>query len=135
MSDQPQAYLVQGFFFQERKRLSIGYVPIEGAVAMITPAVMMCDMFAGILHRDELGGWVGSLTDRFGDSTLSYGSVSSNILQFEKCYDHRGDPIRYRFTWNGDHWSGEYEGDHVGRGIANCILTPLPEAMLEPPGN
>ena len=127
--------MVQGFFFQERMVLGIGYKPIEGTVAVVNQALVR-DMFAGLIWKDEpWGTWtngLGSLDDAFGVSRLTCVEVTDSEFRFDKQYEDRSYNIHYEFHRDGDLWVGTYISEVVGEGAANCVLTPLPERMLEP---
>lgn len=133
-SFQAPAYLVQGFFFQHREYLGIGMRPGEGAVALIKSGVFR-DMFAGMIHREEwlFGDWAGQLSDPVGQSVLTNVRLDDSRFSFDKQYDRRSDIIHYTFSPapEGNFWVGGYEGDLVGKGSANCILTPIPEQLLQ----
>lgn len=131
MSD-PTAYMIQGFFFQERTRLGIDYAYVDGPIAIVRQD-MVRDMFAGLIgseseFSDEL---TGSLMDRFGPSELSDIRLNDDELEFDKTYQRRNDSIRYTFRRDGDLWIGRYQGELVGEGCANCILTAVPNRILQ----
>ena len=132
MSRQEVAYMVQGFFFQERTLLGIDYVSVDGAVAVVNRS-MVRDMFAGLIGQEDdfSDKLTGSLMDRFGPSDLTNIQLDGDKLSFDKTYQRRDDRIRYRFYRDGDLWIGRYSGELVGEGSANCILTEMPGRMLQ----
>lgn len=94
----PDAYLVQGFYFQHQENFGIEYVSIQGAVPVLREELVR-DMFAGVIWWDELGMWLGSLSDTLGPSTLEDIDVGDSVLHFEKYYDSgAGGRITYQFT-------------------------------------
>jgi hypothetical protein len=125
--------MVQGFFFQERQHLGIGYRPGDGAIAVVSQALMR-DMFSGVFGpaADFRQGWVGWMMDPAGSSTLSNVSLSDTEFRFDKRYDHRDFDIHYEFRREGDLWIGQYYSDAVGSGAANCIVTPVSERVFSP---
>ncbi len=134
----PDAYLVQGFYFQRRETPGIAYVSIHGAVPVLREE-LVSDMFAGVIWWDELGMWVGCLFDALGPSALvdidNDIVVDGSLIHFEKYYvSGAGGRITYDFTRReGGLWVGGYSGPFVGSGDANCVLTPVPEGMLQQP--
>ncbi len=125
-----EAYLIQGFFFQQRQFLGLSMKPIDGAVAVVREGLFR-DMFAGMIWREGcLGVWTGSLIDPVGDSKISKIRLTPNSFSFTKKYDGHPDTIHYEFEWETDHWAGGFRGEHVGTGSAVCALTPTPEGIL-----
>lgn len=126
------AYLVNGFYFQDREFPRIGMDPSFGEVVLIDQGLFRC-MYSGIIQRNDAEEWQGFLQDVVGQSTLSWIHFDSVGLSFTKQYDlrHRPDSIEYRFEPVGDYWAGSYCGEWVGSGYANCILTPVPAGFTE----
>lgn len=130
MAAQAPGYMVQGFFFQEGESLGIAMKPIEGAVAVIRRG-MARSMFSGLIWQDDfLDELTGEMSDPFGSSALEDVTLTDSEFTFVKKYERRTDSIFYRFHPEGDFWVGKYTGERVGRGNANCILTPVSMQML-----
>jgi len=127
-------HLIQGFFFQKRQWLSPAQVPIIGATVMVNSALCR-DMFSGIIFPDEqniLGGYMGLLTDIWGESTISEVIIwPEQKMSFVKKYDKREDLINYDFEFKNGLWVGKFSGSFVGEGIAKCILTTLTDEQLD----
>lgn len=131
MSDQPVLYMLQGFFFQERTLLGLDMRSIDGAVAVVR-CTQLRNMFAGAIGFDGSSfDWTGTMTDVYGVSTLDRINLHGFSLTFDKTYDGRDDPIHYSFHKRDGLWVGGYNGELVGSGYANCILTPVPQQMFE----
>lgn len=129
------AYLVQGFYFQQRQLFRLGMKPGVGE-AVVVDSALCRSMFSGVVWReDDWDEWQGFLSDPAGVSTLSSIELAPNKFSFEKQYEHRDDSIRYLFAAadTDQFWTGGYYGDAVGAGYANCIVTPLFDGMLQPP--
>jgi hypothetical protein len=64
----------------------------------------------------------GQLIDVWGPSEIG-GLMESKILEFEKLYAHRDEPIKYKFEKQNGIWVGEYSGGRVGKGKTECVVT------------
>jgi len=124
-------YLIQGFFFQNRQWLGLDMsTEGEGVIAVVRQGLCR-NLFSGVMFPDTLGGLIGEMNDRCGESELSKVVISSNSFQFEKNYKERVNrPISYSFRRKGLLWIGEYSGETVGRGGATCITTEVSDNNL-----
>lgn len=128
---------INGVFFQRQHMLGVGYKPGEGAVAVIREGVERF-YFSGYINTetvdtdDDDGGLPGAMEDQFGPSDLFDIIATDTEFGFKKLYDRRPDMIEYRFRKLPDgSWVGHYEGVAVGRGVARCMLTPIPDGFLD----
>ncbi len=80
-----------------------------------------CAAFGGYFRYDVLDRVLvdGQLIDLWGSSSIE-GTMTENELRFTKMYEHRSDPISYRFRMQNGIWVGEYNGPETGRGRAQC---------------
>lgn len=126
--------LIQGFFFQDRQRLGLACMPGEGVVAVVRRGIES-HMFAGALWQEDnpLQRWIGRTQDKFGVADLFGVNVGKSTLKFAKKYVERDDVIQYTFRRQGQLWIGEWSGDAVGEGTAQCILTEVPETIFAAP--
>ena len=130
-----EAYLIQGFFFQQRQGLGVAMRPGEGAVAVVRRALYR-DMFAGMFYRDPesvMEGLSGEMTDRFGRSQIHHAQITDSLFSFTKHYASGGHAIYYRFSREGAIWVGNFSGEAAGRGQATCVTTLVSEELLQPP--
>jgi len=127
-------YLVQGFFFHKDLIPGIAYGR-EGAVAVVRDATTR-SMFSGVIGPGvRPGELIGRMSDFHGEASISDVLLTERSFRFRKQYDLRTTTIRYRFTKspNGS-WGGTFRGEGVGTGLAWCIVTPMSEQCLLPPG-
>lgn len=127
---QVPAYLIQGFYFQDKYYLGVQAVPIDGNVAVMKRGIFH-DMFAGLIWQENSSSWIGLMNDSEGQSRLEEVHLTPTELDFCKQYDGRQDSILYQFRLEGTLWVGSYTGTKVGQGDANCVLTPAPNQMLD----
>ncbi len=128
------ARLIQGMFFQERQFTRISH---EGGDArlMISSGVARC-MYSGIIFPTpdpENPDVIGCMTDHFGDSEIFDFVMRNNEIRFTKKYTNRPDTIGYSFKLVGSIWVGGYEGDAVGKGFSNCIVTEVTDEFFLAP--
>ncbi len=119
MVNNPEAYLIQGFYFQRREFLGLAVKPLEGTVAVIREGMFHC-MFAGLIWREPNAlswSWRGSMDDSEGLSDLDSIRIEVDELHFDKRYRRRADTIHYEFRLEEDLWVGSFSGDAVGRGV------------------
>ncbi len=126
--------LIQGMFFQERQFLGISN---EGgdARAVVSSGVARC-MYSGIIFpRPDPGRpeAVGCMMDHYGDSEILDFVMRKDEMVFMKKYIKRGDLIEYNFKLVGPLWVGGYEGDAVGKGFSNCIITEVEDGFFLAP--
>lgn len=126
-----RAWLIQGFFFQERMFLGVKHrAESEGGVGVFMQPGIMSHMWSGVIWTTEDDKLTGELLDDFGDSVLTNIEITDDKLSFTKRYHQRGDDIQYTFAKVRKHWVGEYSGDAVGKGTARCILTEPSEEFF-----
>ena len=126
-------YLIQGFFFQEGSQLGIG--DDDGDLRVFIRDAMLYTMFSGIIGPDPGNPekFIGSMTDRYGESQLKVTLLDADIFSFTKIYARRDDSIYYGFEkYPNGIWVGKYHGKMVGVGKAHCVLTIVPKTFLEP---
>ena len=127
-------YLIQGYFFQNRQSLGLGYQSGEGVVAMVHRG--MCrDMFAGVIYADPelLDDLSGTMQDAVGTSRLTNIFFDGKNLDYTKRYDGRRDDIEYTYRLEDGLWIGSFIGEHVGQGEATCMLTVAQERLFDCP--
>lgn len=128
-------WLIQGFYFQPTAVVATEpSVTGPGEVELTLIPLIMARMWSGIISEDPLGSgaFVGKTMDDLGDSSLSDIEILPERIAFTKQYDHRRDTIRYSLARHKNYWLGEYWGDAVGRGMARCILTEVPDVFFKP---
>ena len=124
------AFLINGFFYQKKRFLDVAVQSeVEGGAAAFINSQLFRTMFAGIIYPDpdNQNFLIGQIMDHYGESFLNNVKLSEIELEFEKCYSHRCDTIKYEFTLNNGIYMGRYSGEAVGGGEARCIITPAPE--------
>ena len=131
-------FLIQGFFFQEH--ILLGVAPWsesedqdedEGELGIVMHPELMAHMWSGVIFTNpETDQLSGELIDDFGESTLANIELTPDRISFIKQYDNRRDNIFYSFTPEKSYWVGKYSGELVGKGVARCILTELPDAFF-----
>jgi hypothetical protein len=138
-------YLIQGFFFQDQLGIGLGFDDQGGGVVAVVKKVLRRFMFSGVLYRDAesaMQGWVGNITDHYGESSLTRVHLGLDKIRFCKQYDHRKDVIEYilrrssvpdlnKGSWEGQ-WVGNYSGQAVGEGTVKCILTEVNSKFFDP---
>jgi hypothetical protein len=129
-------FLIQGFFFQNYQWLGLGMGSQgEGVISTLNEGLCRF-MFSGVLYPDRynaLDELIGHMKDHYGQSAISKAILLPEDLEFIKKYDGHSDEIKYKFRKHNGLWIGGYSGSDVGKGGAKCILTEVPEDLLQPP--
>jgi len=130
------AYLIQGFFFQNRSWLSFVHrSEVNGRVGFIINEGLCRYMYSGVIFPDphnkqEL---IGEMFDHFGESKLFDVKITPEEVHFTKKYNTCSDIICYKFRREEKLWVGEYSGSKIGKGDAKCTITEAPDALFLPP--
>lgn len=116
-------FLLSGIIFQNGFGFGTAIDPSIGLRAIMKVQTNF-STFQGIIANGE-----GSMTDRWGESGISFFKSDGNGITFEKTYPGRL-AIKYVFKHKAkieNIWYGAYEGEDSGKGLAKLIVTPLPE--------
>ena len=130
-------YLIQGMFFQENRFWDIQHrSEVEGGVGVVIKQGLFQTMFAGIIFPNPIyedkNSLIGEMLDIYGPSTICLVSIEEDKFSFSKIYFKRSDEIQYQFEKRNGLWIGNYQGDLVGSGNANCILTEVKDELFLP---
>ena len=129
-------YSIQGVFFQLKTGFGLGYMPNIGTAVTIEKIMTQTVFYGAIGPITDSYSLGGIMQDTYGKSILSDVFIDENHIEFTKKYVNRNDEIIYKFRKDiHDNWTGRYEGTAVGKGLANCILTPLKETFFNMPEN
>ncbi len=126
--------LIVGVFFQDKIFASTARLDVDGIqVAVLSDLYRF--MFYGFIGPLVEGSKVsqGYISDVFGESEIGGVVITENEFSFNKLYLGRQRPILYEYTKRkGSIWYGEYTGETTGRGVSQCILTPVGSEFFAP---
>jgi hypothetical protein len=125
-----KVYVLQGIFYQ-----GVPSFKLQPDNIVIGKVMFFC-MFHGIIVMEN-SEFEGEMQDHYGKSSLSNVVISGSKISFTKKYHNRYDLIYYNFEKDeNDHWTGTYNGESTGKGMARLLVfEPIDEKLLEPPDN
>lgn len=129
-------FLINGIYFQNIRQLGVSYrSEIEGGASVVINEALFRSMFFGTIfpHPHFASVFNGEMLDFAGQSVLFDARITRKKLTFTKKYKHRPDTINYAFERKDGLWVGQYSGEVVGTGHAQCILTKAPDDLFLPP--
>jgi len=131
-------YFIQGFFWEVRGGLDIGYSP-EGPVVLFQEGFASCMFFGSIWHLgSKATPLVGETHDVLGEAWLSDIFITDEEIRFTKQYKKYGSKflseksISYVLRkGEGGTWVGQYSVPGQKKGPVRCLVTEVDDELFK----